>query len=112
MQRGAFADLDKSITLYFERSCLSINDFCYTLELLIDIIGEVYEQSDRHPYVDNFEDFIKNVLPYRSLDTIFEIKKQPFRIITYPKGEEILDKELVNQPLSFLDTKSNELFIE
>lgn len=33
-------------------------------------------------------------------------------IIFYPKGEEILDEDLVNNVLSFLDKKSNDHFIE
>ncbi|MFA7614147.1 MAG: hypothetical protein WCY48_07900 [Candidatus Caldatribacteriota bacterium] len=33
-------------------------------------------------------------------------------VIFYPKGEELLDDELVNIPLSFLNTKSSEHFID
>ena len=39
-------------------------------------------------------------------------KSQKGYVILYPKGEKVLDNELVNQTLSFLDKKSNKHFEE
>lgn len=52
-----------------------------------------------------------NALNYSNIDVELTITKEN-EIIFYPKGEEKLDNELVNSPLSFLKKESSEHFIQ
>jgi len=68
-------------------------------------------------YIDNVNSFqeyyfhkIKEVLEYSNVNV--NITEKGGDIMIYPKGESLLDENLVNEALSFLNKESNEHFIQ
>ena len=80
---------------------------------LIEVILNILDFQDGWKRSDQIKQIlIKRVIEAVEISDNVAITKSKNSIILYPKGEEKLDEELVNQTLSFLNKQSNKHFEE
>lgn len=85
----------------------------YELIELIFVLDINSEKGFAHEYVYSREILLKNVIDVINFSNMnVSIKVKKYEVILYPKGEKLLDEELVDNIFSFLNKKSNEHFIE
>lgn len=86
-------------------------EFYRMIENLFDIefkTPDSFEEINK-PFKDYYYEIIKGVIDYSDIN--LSIIKNGNEVILFPKGEEKLDDNLVNEVLSFLNLESNNHFV-